>query len=94
MDVSDDNSTSDASEETQGDEGDLTHEHVLKMPPRKTPQKDHDLTESQEWRIRQLEQQIIELQAQVEDLQGRNEQLQSKLFSVERLVVRCLNPGS
>jgi len=38
MDVSDD-STSDTSKETQGDEGDLTHEHVLKTPPRKTPKR-------------------------------------------------------
>ena len=84
MDVSDDDSTSDTGEETQGDEGDMTHEHVLKTPPRKTPQKDHDLAEIQERRIRELEQQIVELQAQVEALQQRNEQLQSKLFSVDR----------
>ena len=48
MGVSDDDSTSDTSEETQGGEGDLTHKHVLKTPPRKTLQKDHDLAESQE----------------------------------------------
>jgi len=48
MDVSDDDSTNDTSEETHGGEGHLTHEQVLKTPPRKTPQKDHDLTESEE----------------------------------------------
>lgn len=48
MDISDEDPTSDTREEMQGDEGDLTHEHVLTKPPRKTPntQKDHDLAKS------------------------------------------------
>lgn len=84
MDISDDDSASETSEETWGHEVDLAHEHVFKTPPRKTPQKDQDLAETQEQQILQLEQQIVELQAQVEDLQRRNEQLQSNLFYVER----------
>ena len=84
MDVCDDASTSESSDETRRHEVDLTHEHVLKTPPRKTPQKDHGLAERQEQRILQLEQKIVELQAQLEDLQIRNKELQSKLFSVER----------
>ena len=62
----------------------LTREHVLKTPPKKTPQKQKGIDNSQEKRINQLEQQIAELQAQVEDLRRRNEQLLSQLFTVER----------
>lgn len=84
MDVSDDDSASDTSGElTEGDEGHMAHGHVLRTPSKKMLQKEHDLAERQEQRIRKLEQQLIDLQAQVEDLQRRNEQLQSKLFSVD-----------
>ena len=63
----------------------LTHEHVLKTPPKKTPQKHKEIDDSQENCISQLEQQITELQAQLEDLRRRNEQLLSQLlFTVER----------
>ena len=56
----------------------LTHEHVLKIPPKKSTQK-HKGIDSQEKCVSQLEQQIADLQAQFEDLRRRNEQL----FTVE-----------
>lgn len=61
----------------------LTHEHVLKTPSKKTPEKHEKIDDSQEKRISQLEEQITELQVQLEDLRRRNEQLLSQLFTVE-----------
>lgn len=43
----------------------LTHEHMLKTPPKKTLQKHREIDDSQEKGISQLEQQITELQAQL-----------------------------
>ena len=48
MDISEEDSAGGTSAElTQGNEGDVAHEHVLRTPPKKTPQKEHDLAERQ-----------------------------------------------